>query len=122
MPEQVKKILERVLEWWKKFNNKQRAVILSAVGVVVIALVILCVVMTNPAMIVLYTCSDYAEAAKVKEVFDADGTIKYEQTSDGLTFSVPAKDEAAAAMLLGTNEFPAKTYDISINKWKFYAD
>ena len=24
MPEQLQKILDRVVEWWKKFSNKQR--------------------------------------------------------------------------------------------------
>ena len=41
MQEQLKKLLEKVLEWWKKFNNKQRVLILSSIGVVIIALVIL---------------------------------------------------------------------------------
>ena len=24
MPEQVQKVLDRILEWWKKFNTKQK--------------------------------------------------------------------------------------------------
>lgn len=112
MPEQVKNILNKIVEWWKKFNNKQRMILLSAVGVVMIALGILCWVMTTPTMKPLYVCSDYIEASKIKEILDADGTIKYETTSDGLTFSVPEEDEAAASMLLGANEIPSKAYDI----------
>ena len=112
MPEQVKNILGKIAEWWKKFNNKQRMVLLSAVGVVLIALAILCWVMATPTMKVLYICSDYTEAAKIKEILDTDGTIKYETTSDGLTFSVPEKDEGAASMLLGQNEIPSKAYSI----------
>ena len=112
MPEQVKNILGKIAEWWKKFNNKQRMVLLSAVGVVLIALAILCWVMATPTMKVLYICSDYTEAAKIKEILDTDGTIKYETTSDGLTFSVAEKDEGAASMLLGQNEIPSKPYSI----------
>uniref|UniRef100_UPI004055EBFA flagellar M-ring protein FliF C-terminal domain-containing protein n=1 Tax=Agathobacter sp. TaxID=2021311 RepID=UPI004055EBFA len=112
MPEQVKNVLGRIAEWWKKFNNRQRIVLLSAVGVVIIALAILCWVMATPTMKPLYTCSDYTEAAKIKEILDADGTIKYETTSDGLTFSVPEEDEGAASMLLGQNEIPSKAYSI----------
>lgn len=112
MPEQVKNILNKIVEWWKKFNNKQRMVLLSAVGVVLIALAILCWVMATPTMKPLYVCSDYTEAAKIKEILDTDGTIKYEVTSDGLTFSVQEKDEGAASMLLGQNEIPSKAYDI----------
>lgn len=113
MQEQLQKILQKVVEWWKKFNNKQRVLILSAIGVVFIALIILAVVMATPTMRPLYVCSDYAEAAKIKELLDADGTIKYETNSDGLIFSVASEDEAAASMLLGANEIPSKAYDIN---------
>ena len=90
MPEQIQKILDKVLEWWKKFNNRQRVLILSSIGVVLIALVILGVVMSTPNMQVLYVCESYTEAAKIKEILDADGTITYETNSDGLIFSVSA--------------------------------
>lgn len=112
MPEQVKNILNKIVEWWKKFNNKQRMILLSAVGVLLIALAILCWVMAKPTMKTLYVCSDYTEAAKIKEILDADGKIKYDVTSDGLTFSVQEKDEGAASMLLGQNEIPSKAYSI----------
>ena len=66
MQEQLKKLLEKVLEWWKKFNNKQRVLILSSIGVVLIALVILAMVMATPSMQTLYICKDYSEAAEIK--------------------------------------------------------
>ena len=87
-------------------------ILLSAVGVLLIALAILCWVMATPTMKTLYVCSDYTEAAKIKEILDADGKIKYDVTSDGLTFSVQEKDEGAASMLLGQNEIPSKAYSI----------
>ena len=48
MPEQVKKILDKIVEWGKKFNNKQRVLLVSAFSVIMIALIILGVVMTTP--------------------------------------------------------------------------
>lgn len=133
MQEQLKKLLEKVLEWWKKFNNKQRILILSSIGVVIIALVILAWVMSTPTMQTLYTCSDYSEAAEIKELLDSDGSITYEVVDGGLTFRVDAKDEAAACMLLGSNDFPTKPYSIEnvvsgsftqteADKKKLYAD
>ena len=112
MQEQLQQILEKVLEWWKKFNNRQRIILISAIGVVLIALIILAVVMSTPTMKTLYVCQDYTEASKIKELLDSDGTITYETNSDGLIFSVAAEDEAAACMLLGANEIPSKTYSI----------
>lgn len=133
MQEQLKKLLEKVLEWWKKFNNKQRVLILSSIGVVLIALIILAVVMSTPSMQTLYICEDYSEAAEIKELLDSDGTITYEVVDGGLTFRVAAEDEAAACMLLGSNEFPTKPYSIEnvvngsftqteADKQKLYAD
>ena len=68
MPEQVKQILDRIVEWWKKFNNQQRVLLVSVFSVVMIALIILAVVMTTPSTTVLYRCEDYSEAAKIKEI------------------------------------------------------
>ena len=133
MQEQLKQLLGKVLEWWKKFNNKQRVLILSSIGVVIVALVILAWVMSNPTMQTLYICKDYSEAAQIKELLDSDGTIKYEVVDGGLTFRVAAADEAAACMLLGSNEFPTQPYSIEnvvngsftqteADKKKLYAD
>ena len=41
MPEQLQKIINRVVEWWKKFNTKQKALMISLTGIVIVALVIL---------------------------------------------------------------------------------
>ena len=40
MPEQIKTILDKIVEWWKKFNTKQRVLLGSVTAVVIIALVI----------------------------------------------------------------------------------
>ena len=113
MPEQVKKILDKVLDWWKKFNNKQRALLASAVAVVIIALVILGVVMTTPTMEPLHTCKDYAEAAKIKELLAADETINYTFNENTLTFSVESEDVGNASMLLGSSQIELSSYNIN---------
>lgn len=113
MPEQIKTILNKVVEWWKKFNTKQRVLIGSSVGVVVIALVILAVVMSTPKMAILHTCEDYVEAAKVKDILDSDGTITYTFTESDLSFRVNEEDLGTASMLLGSNQVELSTYSIS---------
>ena len=45
MPERIQAILNKVVAWWKKFNTKQRTLMISAVSVVIVALVILAVVL-----------------------------------------------------------------------------
>ena len=112
MPEQAKKILNQISEWWKKFNNNQRALIISVVAVVLIALGILAAVMTTPKMITLYNCKTYTEAASIKELLDSDETINYTTSSNGMVFYVQEEDEATASMLLGSNKIATQNYGI----------
>lgn len=113
MPEQVKQILDRIIEWWKKFNNRQRILLISAFSVIMIALVILAVVMTTPTYENLHTCKDYAEAAKIKELLATDETIEYTFNEKTLTFTVKEEDLGAASMLLGSNQVELTTYSIN---------
>lgn len=113
MPEQVKQILDRILEWWKKFNNRQRVILISAFSVIMIALVILGVVMTTPNMEVLHVCENYSEAAKIKEILDSDETINYEFVENTLTFRVEEADLGTASMLLGSSEIELSSYSIN---------
>ncbi len=113
MPEQVKQILDKIIEWWKKFNNKQRILLISAFSVIMIALVILAVVMTTPTYENLHTCKDYAEAAKIKELLAADETIEYTFNEKTLTFTVKEEDLGAASMLLGSNQVELTSYSIN---------
>ena len=112
MPEQIQKILDRVLEWWKKFNTKQKALLISSVAVVIVALVILAAVMNQPNMVTLITCESTKQAAEVKDLLSGEN-INYEVSQDALTFSVDAKDYANAEMLLGTNSIPTEGFSIT---------
>lgn len=112
MPEQVQKILDKVVEWWKKFNTKQKVLIGSIAATLILALVILSVVVSTPTMVTLIECETTAEAGEVKALLDGDGGVAYEMSQDGLVFYVDEKDEATAAILLGTNSIPTQGFSI----------
>lgn len=112
MPEQLQKIGNQILEWWKKFNTKQKALLISIVAVILLALAILAFVVGQPTMVPLVQCESAAQAGEVKELLDNDGTIKYELSQDGLTFYVDAKNEATASILLGQNSIPSQGFGI----------
>ena len=112
MPEQIKNVLDKVVEWWKKFSTRQRIFMISITAVLILALIILYVVVSRPEMVKLYEASDSKEAAQIREVLDSDSSIDYKIENDNLTFSVDKKDEANASMLLGSNDFPSKNYSI----------
>ena len=80
MPEQLQKILDRVVEWWKKFSNKQRMLLISLTAVVILALVILGVVVSRPSYTTLIDCQNAKEASQVKDLLDGEGDIDYKVT------------------------------------------
>ena len=100
MPEQMQKMGNRILEWWKKYNTRQKVLLGSIAATLILALALLALVVSRPSMTPLAVCETTAEAAKVKEILD-DSTIKYEMSPDGLVFKVAEKDVAAASILLG---------------------
>lgn len=112
MPEQLQKIIDRVVAWWKKFNNKQRALMLSLTAIVIVALVILYVVVTKPTYTTLIDCENTKVASQVKDLLDSDGTIDY-KVSNSTHFEVNVKDESAANMLLGSNDIATAGYSLS---------
>lgn len=48
MPERIQQILNRIVEWWKNFSTRQKALIISIAAVVAVAFSILGFVMTRP--------------------------------------------------------------------------
>jgi flagellar M-ring protein FliF len=111
MQERLQKILERILDWWKKFNRKQQILMVSVVAVVVVAIGLTTFLITRPTMIELTSCEDTTQASEVKELLE-DNSISYNVSNDGLTFSINAKDEANARILLGSNSLPVSGFTI----------
>lgn len=111
MPEQIQQVFDKILEWWKKFNTKQKALLASITAVILLSLVILAVAVSKPEMITLYTCSSLKEASAIKELL-TDGGYEYEVSTDGMVFSVEKADYANARILLGSNDIPTNGADL----------
>lgn len=112
MPEQLKKIVDRVVAWWKKFNNKQRALMISIVAVIILALGILSYVVSRPQLVEIYDAESLSEASKISTLL-VDNGIAFETTDGGRNFWVDAKDEVTASYLLASNDYPSLSYDIT---------
>ncbi len=112
MPEQIQNILNRISEWWKKFTTRQKALIISIAAVVVAAIAILVFVVSRPEKYTLITAKNAEEASQVKALLEGEN-ISYEQSQDGMTFTIDRNDEANASILLGTNDIPSNGYKLS---------
>ena len=111
MLERIREIPKRILEWWKKFTRRQKILIISITGVVVIALAILIFVLTRPKMITLVTCNSVKDSKQVVDLL-AGENIGYELAENDLVVRINEKDKSAAIMLLGSNGIPADEYDL----------
>lgn len=111
MPEQVQKIIDKVVEGWKQFNTKQKMLLISIAAVILVALAILAAVVSAPEMVPLITCASTAEAGEVKNLLESEG-IEYSVSDDGLVFEVNTEDKADASILLGSNEIPTEGYGL----------
>lgn len=113
MPDRVRDILNRVLDWWKNFTNKQKTIIVSSVLVVAIAIAILAYVLTRPEMVLIKNCESATEAASVQTILN-DAGIYNEVSENGLSFTIRKKDSSQANILLGSNAI--RTEDEELNK------
>lgn len=75
MPERLKAILDKITAWWKKFNTKQRSVLISIVAVVIVALVILGVVISRPTQVELVEAQSASEASTIKGVLEDNNIL-----------------------------------------------
>lgn len=102
MPDRIRELLNRIVEWWKKFTRKQQMIMISSALVVVIAAGILTFVLTKPEMMIIKICENAKEASTVQTLLN-DAGIYNEVSENGLTFTIKKKDSAAANILLGSN-------------------
>jgi len=113
MPERIQEILNRIVEWWKKFTSRQKALIVSSVVVAVVAIAILVYVVTRPVTVELTTCDSADSAKSVEELLKGEGIAYTRETSgSNYIYYVNESDQADAQILLGTNEIPTSGYSI----------
>ena len=87
MNEKVKEVQQKLVELWKKYDKKQKTLIISITAVVLVTLIILAVILTRPSYKELITCEDTATAAQVTSALDGAG-IGYVTENEGLTILV----------------------------------
>ena len=85
MQERLQGILNRIKEWWSKFTTKQKALLISIVTVVVMAIVVLAFIMTRPKMVTLINCESTKEAGTVKDLLEGE-SIAYEVSRSSIKF------------------------------------
>ena len=106
-----KKILDRLKEWWNKFQPKQKTIIIGIGVAILLAIGILVAVLTHKHYVPLATAASTQEGAVIKDLLDTNG-YDYKMTSDGLNFDVLDRQEGDARLVLGSNFISTTAYTI----------
>lgn len=114
MVERLRQIPQKILEWWNKFESKQKTIIVSVVLGVIVAFAVLITVLTKPVYETIVVCESTKEAAQIVELLEgADPAIDYKTSDDGYQISVLKSQVSQASLLLGANNIPTTQYDLS---------
>ena len=109
--DRLKAIPQKILDWWNKFDAKQKTIIVSVSAGVILALAILVTILTRPTYETLITCESTKQASEITALLEGE-SIEYRITDDGLIISVKKEDVASATLLLGANDYPADSYSL----------
>lgn len=110
MPDKLKELLDRIKDYWNKFEKKQKQMIISVAAVVVLALCLLAWTLTRTNFVQLIRLETASDAASVKNLLDENGYTNYKMSDDTLTFSIAEKDLSNATLLLAQNNIPKSGY------------
>ena len=108
MLERLKQIPKKIQETWKKYSAKQRAVIISTVAVVVLALIVLIVILNQTTFVKLYTFEDTATAKTAMAVLDTNA-IEYRLGTDDKTIEVNEKQKQDAVLALADSDIMSES-------------
>lgn len=111
MPERLREILQKVIEWWNRFTSRQKTIIIGLAATVIFAFGIIIYVTSQPQYTDLFTCESAAEAAEVENLLTEAG-ITFKPSADGLRFSVEVSQYPTAVWALGSAGYGADEYTI----------
>lgn len=109
MNEKAKELQKKAADFWNKYDEKQKKMIISIFAIVIVAVCILAYALTKPTYSELITCEDLTSASNVDDILEENG-IKYETTNNNLTFLVEEKDLTEATYLIAQEGYTATAY------------
>ncbi|MBQ4284088.1 MAG: flagellar M-ring protein FliF [Lachnospira sp.] len=111
MAERLKQLLDRVVEVWKNWTAKQRAMFVSVVAGVLVAVAILGYALSRPNYEVLATCDDYTEINSITDILTDEG-IASVVDDDRMVVKVKKKDLTTAKMAIAEGDFKSDGYSL----------
>ncbi len=111
MDEKLKDAKTKAKDFWNKYDKKQKRLIISIIGVVIVAVIILSVTLSVPEYEVLVQCEDSVSAADIADVLTSN-SIPYTTEDKGLTIKVEKEQLVQATYLIAQEGYTAQGYEI----------
>lgn len=111
MPEKIKEISNKILEWWNKFSARQKTFVIASAAGVIVAIAVLATVLTRPNYILLQECETTKQASEISDLLESEN-LDFEVSNDGFLIYINKKQQSEASLLLGANDIQAATYTI----------
>ena len=111
MQERLKELPKKFLEYWNKWTSKQKTIIISAVGGVVVLIAVLVFILGRTKYIQIDTYEDTRTASEVISVL-RDGSFTAKLGSDNKTVLVDEKQYSDAIMTLATSEISSSEFSL----------
>lgn len=110
MPERIKNILDKIKQFWLKFNLKQRILFISIFVISVVAIVVLANVLGKKDKVKIKSCKDETELVEVRQLLRDNGfNVSYD---DDYNVYVPEDSVTEAKLVLGTNRISSDGYSL----------
>lgn len=101
MNERIAQYRTKAAEFWNRFSNKQKIMLFSTVGIIILAIVLLTIQFSKTEYEVAFTNLDSSDAAGIITYLESGG-VSYKLSSDGTSISVPSKDASRVKVDVGS--------------------
>ena len=111
MPDRVKAILDKIKDFWNKFNKTQKILFVSVFAVIIITIIILAIVFSRESTVLLKQCENASEATEIRTLLEDEGTISCTISAD-YEVRVKEEDYVEAKLILGSHNITADGYSL----------
>ena len=106
MQERIKGIIDICVGFWNKYSKKQKTIVFSVLGTVVLALVILGLILSKSTYVSLMKCEDTKSASEVVDLLSSEG-IESKIGDDYTSVLVEKEFYNDAVIIVGKNDIPS---------------
>ncbi len=108
--DRLKDGLNRIKEFWNKFNKTQKTLFISIFSVIIVTIIILAIVFSRETTVVLRECENASEATEVRNLLSDEGITCTVDTD--YVIRVNEEDYVEAKLVIGSNNISADGYSL----------